>query len=169
MKTPANRNCTFAKESNRDLSKLLASELVLREPKHGFLNPGHPIPTFWLLVKRTKELARRKKHWVYWSRWEQLTYDHDVELKALLHGLPSHLLQDGVDAHIAEVQHRLAGPLPIVTARGVRQRGLRHGGGDGCAAAVAAAVVVVVAGKHLWSCTGGKGKGDAGIRAEDVL
>ena len=32
-----------------------------------------------------------------------LTHNHDVELKALLHGLPSHLLQDGVDAHVAEI------------------------------------------------------------------
>lgn len=34
---------------------------------------------------------------------ERLTHDHDVELEALLHGLPPHLLQDGVDAHVAEV------------------------------------------------------------------
>ena len=38
--------------------------------------------------------------------WIQLTHDHDVEFEALLHGLLPHLLQDGVDAHIAEVQHR---------------------------------------------------------------
>ena len=32
-----------------------------------------------------------------------LTDNHDVELKALFHGLPPHLLQDGIDAHVAEV------------------------------------------------------------------
>lgn len=32
-----------------------------------------------------------------------LTDDHDVELKALFHCLPPHLLQDGIDAHVAEV------------------------------------------------------------------
>ena len=30
------------------------------------------------------------------------TDDHEVELKALLHGLPPHLLQDGVNAHVAK-------------------------------------------------------------------
>lgn len=32
-----------------------------------------------------------------------LTHNHDVKLEALLHGLPPHLLQDGIDAHIAKV------------------------------------------------------------------
>lgn len=33
----------------------------------------------------------------------RLTYYHDVELKALFHGLPPHLLQDGIDAYVAKV------------------------------------------------------------------
>lgn len=33
----------------------------------------------------------------------RLTHNHEIELKALLHGLPPHLLQDGIDAHIAKV------------------------------------------------------------------
>ena len=42
-----------------------------------------------------------------------LTHDHDVELEALLHGLPPHLLQDGIDAHVAEVAAMGLVPLSL--------------------------------------------------------
>lgn len=32
----------------------------------------------------------------------RLTHNHEIEFKALLHSLPLHLLQDGIDAHIAK-------------------------------------------------------------------
>lgn len=56
---------------------------------------------------------------------EALTHDHDVELEALLHGLPPHLLQDGIDAHIAKVAS--VGLLPLDLGVGVVGFGrLRH-------------------------------------------
>ena len=55
----------------------------------------------------------------------QLTNHHDVELKALLHGLPPHLLQDGVDANVAEVAG--VAPLPLGGRLGlVKLGGVRH-------------------------------------------
>lgn len=55
----------------------------------------------------------------------RLTYNHDVELEALLHGLPPHLLQDGIDAHIAEVTD--IGLLPLTLWGGLLGfGGLRH-------------------------------------------
>ena len=54
-----------------------------------------------------------------------LTHNHDIELKALLHGLPPHLLQDGIDAHVAEVT--AMGLLPLTLWVGVvGLGGLRH-------------------------------------------
>lgn len=54
-----------------------------------------------------------------------LTHNHDIELKALLHGLPPHLFQDGIDAHIAEVA--AMGFLPLNLWVGVVWFGrLRH-------------------------------------------
>ncbi len=55
----------------------------------------------------------------------RLTHNHDVELEALLHGLPPHLLQDGIDTHIAEVA--AMGLLPLALWAGVvGLGGLRH-------------------------------------------
>ena len=55
----------------------------------------------------------------------RLTDHHDVELEALLHGLPPHLLQDGVDAHVAEVAG--VAPLPLGGRVGlVKLGGVRH-------------------------------------------
>lgn len=51
-----------------------------------------------------------------------LTHNHDIELKALFHGLPPHLLQDGIDAHIAGVADR--GLLPLSLRLGLG--GFRH-------------------------------------------
>ena len=54
-----------------------------------------------------------------------LTHNHDVKLKTLLHGLPPHLLQDGIDAHVAEVA--AMGLLPLTLRTGVvGLGGLRH-------------------------------------------
>lgn len=41
------------------------------------------------------------------------TDNHEVELKALLHGLPPHLLQDGVNAHVAEFAAMAFVPLHL--------------------------------------------------------
>ena len=55
----------------------------------------------------------------------RLTHDHDVELEALLHGLPPHLLQDGINAHVAEVID--IGLLPLTLRGGLLGfGGLRH-------------------------------------------
>lgn len=65
-----------------------------------------------------------------------LTHDHDVELEALLHGFPSHLLQDGVYPHVAEVCRRLLRPrrrrlLGAGIPWGVRHAGCVAGNGLG--------------------------------------
>lgn len=54
-----------------------------------------------------------------------LTHNHNVELKALLHGLPPHLLQDGIDAHVAEVTAMGLLSFSLWVGR-VRLGGLRH-------------------------------------------
>lgn len=41
------------------------------------------------------------------------TDDHEVELEALLHGLPPHLLQDGVNAHVAKFAAMALVPLHL--------------------------------------------------------
>lgn len=56
----------------------------------------------------------------------ELTHDHDVELEALLHGLPPHLLQDGVDAHVAEVAAMALLPLSLGVGGVVGLGGLGH-------------------------------------------
>lgn len=68
--------------------------------------------------------GRDSKHWIAIVN-VALTHDHDVELEALLHGLPPHLFQDGINAHVAEVA--AMGLLPL-TLRGkvVGLGGLRH-------------------------------------------
>lgn len=65
-----------------------------------------------------------------------LTHDHDVELEALLHGFPSHLLQDGIYPHVAEVCRRFLWPrrrrlLGAGIPRGVRHAGCVAGNGLG--------------------------------------
>ena len=57
---------------------------------------------------------------------ENLTHDHDVELEALLHGFPPHLLQDGIDAHVAEIHARLV-PTSHQGRGHLGHRHLRHG------------------------------------------
>lgn len=43
----------------------------------------------------------------------RLTHNHDVELKALFHGLPPHLFEDGIDADVAEVAAMGLLPFPL--------------------------------------------------------
>lgn len=57
-------------------------------------------------LKRPTEKIARIQHAL-------LTHNHNVELKALLHCLSPHLLQNGVNAHIAEVHHRATSLLSI--------------------------------------------------------
>ena len=71
-----------------------------------------------------------------------LTHNHYVELKSLLHGLPPHLLQNGIYAHIAEVHHRTTSLISIQATHrrghhGIRHHSLRHG-------------TAAVAWNHLW-------------------
>lgn len=75
-----------------------------------------------------------------------LTNHHDVELEALLHGLPAHLLQDGVDAHVAKVHGGLLIP---------RRRCRLEPGVPGGVSHVASAA---------GSCLGGCGKKGRGVR-----
>lgn len=63
-----------------------------------------------------------------------LTHNHDVELEALLHGFPSHLLQDGVDPHVAKVCSWFVRPcrcrlFGASITHSVRHAG--HGAGNG--------------------------------------
>jgi len=55
----------------------------------------------------------------------RLTHNHDVELEAQLHGLPPHLLQDGVDTHVAEIAAMVLLPLALWVGV-VGLGGLRH-------------------------------------------
>lgn len=71
---------------------------------------------------------------------EPLTHDHDVELEALFHGFPPQLLQDGVDAHVAEVRSRLVRPRRRRLLGAGIPRSVRHAGS--------------VAGNGLWTCGG---------------
>lgn len=63
-----------------------------------------------------------------------LTHNHDVELEALLHGFPSHLLQDGIDPHVAKVCSWSVRPcrcrlLGASITHSVRHAGHRAGNG----------------------------------------
>lgn len=79
---------------------------------------------------------------------EGLTDHHDVELEALLHGLPAHLLQDGVDAHVAKVHGGL-----LVPGRRCRLEAGVSGGVSHVASAAG-------------SCLGGCGKKGRGVRGD---
>lgn len=48
------------------------------------------------------DLARLKRMSLYMACHMLLTDDHDVKLKARLHGLASHLIQHSLDADVAE-------------------------------------------------------------------
>ncbi len=74
-----------------------------------------------------------------WKCW--LTHYHDVELKALFHGLPPHLLQDGIDAHIAEVDAGL-----------LQAHGWGHLWYDRLCHDATTAATAAVAGNDLWPC-----------------
>lgn len=77
-----------------------------------------------------------------------LTDHHDVELEALLHGLPAHLLQDGVDPHVAEVHGGL-----LIPRRGRRLEPSVSGGVGHVASAAG-------------SCLGGCGERSRGVRGQ---
>lgn len=121
---------------------------------HAVEGKGNPLGSS---LNRRKKYGERGYSIFTQERPLRLTYNHDVEVEARLHGLLSHLLDDGVNPDVAQQGRPNAGVVrATVTLPSIVRQRVTHAVASAVARAVAADVHWAVTPDGYWDSTWGE-------------